>query len=136
MYRLDDVLFVLTGDRQYPFGRGLAGVGSAVSSSPVSTYEAFDNVITFSFTSYKHRKIATAHTFATSLLAVHAQSIYDAAELRNNADRARFILYAQGRAADEEIASDGAACKTLSDSGRRKTTQVSNDIRARQLARF
>ena len=30
----------------------------------------------------------------------------------------------------------GAACKTLIDSERRKNTQTSNDVRARQLARF
>ena len=30
----------------------------------------------------------------------------------------------------------GAACKTLIDSERRKNTQASNDVRARQLARF
>ena len=29
-----------------------------------------------------------------------------------------------------------AACKTLIDSERRKNTQASNDVRARQLARF
>ena len=31
---------------------------------------------------------------------------------------------------------DGAACKTLIDSERRKNTQTSNDVRARQLVRF
>ena len=31
---------------------------------------------------------------------------------------------------------DGAACKTLIDSERRKNAQASNDVRARQLARF
>ena len=31
---------------------------------------------------------------------------------------------------------DGAACKTLIDSERRKNTQASNDVRARQLVRF
>ena len=30
----------------------------------------------------------------------------------------------------------GAACKTLIDSERRKNTQASNDVRARQLVRF
>ena len=30
----------------------------------------------------------------------------------------------------------GAACKILIDSERRKNTQASNDVRARQLARF
>ena len=33
-------------------------------------------------------------------------------------------------------AHQGAACKTLIDSERRKNTQTSNDVRARQLARF
>ena len=36
----------------------------------------------------------------------------------------------------EEAGITGAACKTLIDSERRKNTQASNDVRARQLVRF
>ena len=35
-----------------------------------------------------------------------------------------------------KISYGGAACKTLIDSERRKNTQASNDVRARQLVRF
>ena len=65
------------------------------------------------------------------------------AELFPEAVQNRYLLQALetefrriGEQVEEEIIARGAACKTLIDSERRKNTQASNDVRARQLVRF